>query len=909
MTPRRPPDWSARLLALCAAISFALGFVGFSLAYPHAGAKDWFDILIRTVRLFSLNYDKIDGIEPLPETLLYVARAGAFLTTIWALLKAFFPQVRHHLRRMGRGWSQSCALVLGYGPIGQAIASGLRQDHTGVRLITAVHPVITPDLAARARMDNVLLVEGDPSDASLLARVYAGKARRIYVSDSDDLRAIDTAVAVRKHLPDQKADIRVVLNDSAVAGQMAEATSTGFLGAPGLSWFSLADEAARLLIAEARFDRVAVETGAERLHLVILGCGSQGEAIAVETLLTGWRTSLGPPRITFLDKNADNIKARMRRRMPAWFLQVDGAALPPSARPQMEFISCNAETLDFLRESCLDDLRQGVTAWVFATGNDALNLRTSLALHRAITMRAIDPAPIHVRIPSGHSEDAPELVGQPLTMTRTFGAIDAVVTRSAILNTDPDDLPRKLHAAYAEAAEKMGLTEWRETWESLPESKRNANRALFRHAAMKLEDFGAETQAGFGALARVSPGLRGNIAKVDALLDYGPEHAASTWFKQDGEYSADDIALALQLRAAAVCEHNRWTIERALEQYTLPESPDRTLRDNERRVHPYMHNWYGLTDANTRRFDVVLLRALLEEAAAKGAPSLYERRAKALLISMRADNTTNVMLVPRPGMMKNSDATELHLHLFSEKASVTPDTIAALKSAVAQYVDSTIQAMPGRIRFDFTRMPSESMLAMANALAVELRALVGPGVMIEPLWNWRADPGPRVGFVGHRDLGGFGDRGALEDRLRAAFMTLAVDRRSESLICGYAPGADQVAVAAWKSLGLPAPRLVFPYAVSGPDGATVFHTDDPAQATPETRVPKNTAWDRGVPGLPESGTGHRAQADTVLGQADVLVAVLDRAQEGKPGGTKETVERAQAKGMDVIEVVPVSHSS
>ena len=100
-------------------------------------------------------------------------------------------------------------------------------------------------MALRAQLDGVLLIEGDPSDPRLLERLSARKARRAFVSHPDDLQAIDIAVALRAHRP-EGGDIRVVLNDSAVAGNMAEAVALGFLGASNVSWFSVADETARL---------------------------------------------------------------------------------------------------------------------------------------------------------------------------------------------------------------------------------------------------------------------------------------------------------------------------------------------------------------------------------------------------------------------------------------------------------------------------------------------------------------------------------------------------------------------------------------------------------------------------------------------------------------------------------------
>lgn len=902
---RRPRDWSGILLATLAVASVVLGIIGFYeiMPRPHTFWEAFSESVYRALQLFFMNFEdprEKGGPICLP---LQLARFGAFVTTVWAILKAFFPQVRQTICRLWRRRGTSCALILGYGPVGQAIGAGLRQTDSGIRHVTAVEPAVTPELAARAWMDGVLLLEGDPSDPRLLGHVFARRAERIYVSDSDDLRAIDTAVAVREHVGDAGRDIRVVLNDSAVAGQMAEAAGSGFLGVAGLAWFSLADETARLLMAEARFDRVAVETGAERLHLVILGCGSQGEAIAAETLLTGWRAALGPPRITFLDRDRAGIEARLRRRMPAWFLKDEGQALPEAARPQLDFRACDAETLDFARDACLEGLRDGVTAWVFATGNDALNLRASLSLHRAMAQRRIDPAPIHVRIPSGHAEEAPDLVGQPLAMARTFGAIDAVIARSPLLAPDPDAMPKALHAAYAQASVAMGLAAEPEEWASLSEAKRKANRALFRHAAMKLEDFGAEAQPVLTLPPRADAALLDRLERVDSALDYARIDRGGDpqdWVAAGMSLAGEDAETALRLRDAAVCEHNRWTIERALEQFVPTERPDRALRDDTRRLHNNMHDWYALQEAMIRRYDVVLLRGLLSRSGDGGLATARGYRARILFLPVLADGRVTAPRVCELGAPGGRDVTELQVHLSLAKEPADPDAcLASLLSVLEREFDPERQIPPRRVRFDFARPPGERALAMANRLATELLRRHGSALMIEPLWSWRAE-GRTVGVVGHRDLTGFADRETLVERLRQTFMSLIARQGVEHLVCGYAPGADQLAVEAWTSLGMPAPRLIFPFAETAEDGGRIFHTDDPSQATPDTRFTEAALRALGTPTLPDTGTGHRAQAETVLDGADWIVAVVDESREPLAGGTVETVRRAREAGKKVI---------
>ena len=729
--PRRrlPRDWSGVVLAGLFATSFVSGVIGFGSHYCEVTWTSFLnaDVIYRSIQLFFLEFKMPPDAgctRADPGPFLQVARFGAFFTTIWAIISAFFPAVSRNIRRLLRVRGTSCAVILGYGPVGQAMGAALWQRDCGIRRVTAVHPAVTPELSARARADGVLLIEGDPSDPLILKRVYVQKAERIYISDPDDLRAIDTAVAVRQHFPNPEMDIRVVLNDSTLGSQIAEAASAGFLGAPNVRWFSVADETARLLIADARFDRFALESGSSRMHLVIVGCGSQGEAVAVEALLTSWRTGLGPPKITFLDRDVASIEARMRRRMPAWFGHPEAAALYPAVRPDLEFLDCDAETVDFARDACFDGLRERVSGWVFATGDDALNLRASIVLHRAIMARQIDPAPVYIRILTGHLEDAPDLSANPLGLADIFGSTDNAIARSPILAEDPDAVPRTLHAAYRTAEQEM-FGRVSEDWASLPETKREANRALFRHAVMKIEDFGAVAAMRHDGVPVTHPSIAGTLRRVDESLAYdridrGLDVAA--WLKEGATLGEGDAATAILIRDAAICEHNRWTMERALSQFVPTTRPDRALRDDARRRHNNMHDWFDLGDSEIRRYDVVMLRALLSQRIEPKQVPHKKVRARELFLAIDGGEGRCSAHVLESGDAPAGDVSELHVHVNARAEPRKPeDLLSSVMTCLSPHIDQRRRQPPARIRFDFPSQPGERVLTLANLVADELR--------------------------------------------------------------------------------------------------------------------------------------------------------------------------------------------
>lgn len=251
------------------------------------------------------------------------------------------------------------------------------------------------------------------------------------------------------------------------------------------------------------------------------------------------------------------------------------------------------------------------------------------------------------------------------------------------------------------------------------------------------------------------------------------------------------------------------------------------------------------------------------------------------------------------------DASELRVHL---NGRTPPDSPAALVAAVmaclAPHIDPRRRRPPVRIRFDFFAQPDDGMLALANLVAGDLRNALPKTTRIEGFWNWRASGSPAVGVVGHRDLSLFGGAAAVTETLRQTFIDLVVQRGAETLVTGYAPGTDRAAVAAWAALGLPAPRIIFPFAHHGTDGQTVYYTEAPDTASPETTVAGRDIRDVGLAALPSAGEGHQAQAEDLLDRTDHIVFVVDEGRPALRGGSVETLNCARQMARDLQVLRP-----
>lgn len=922
---RRPAFYSLFLLV------FAVGLAGFLVegCQPaKQGIGFVLDAIYRSAQLFLVGFDRScpADAEFGVGLLLNVARFGALFMVAYAAVALILPGAVQKFRLAWQGRvPEKRVVILGFDVAGQSIAKGLRLERKGLKL-TAVHQGITPDLANAAKRQDVLLVEGDASDPDVLRRVRAEKSKQVIVALGDDMKVIDAAVTVKSKAPRGQVKVRAIINDPGLSETLPEAAQRGLLGANDLSYFSLPVEAARLLCAEARFDRMALEMRQPRVHLVVVGCGAQGEAVALETLLSGWRVGLAPPVVSIFDRNEASIRRRFVARAPALFPESaeDGALpLPDDARAEVHFHHLDIHDADFSPSGDVAKAlsgRSNPTAWVFALPDDTLNLKAATALYSQMLRREVPSAAIRVRIQAGYQDSASVVAEHPITVAKAFGSKEETLVASEICKEEPDHAPRLLHQTYlveSDAIAGKGLQTTRHpAWDDLPETLKAANRRLYRQAVMKIEDLGLQWKARRRDVPVVAASLRRAYIAIEDCLDYtgidGHGELPQQWWHTPLAGSADadlEYRRANRIKNIAIVEHNRWVLDRALDGWRLTSRPCAQLRDDVRRRHPSMHGWASLT-AHERRYDAVLLRALISGETSDSRATAW---AKAVLTAI---------VVPEPeggrprlrvvGAVKDrSVVTELRLVMPADLTQETARKIAA-NPMIVLGGDAVPEGFGRlcRIRFDFFSPPNAASASAANAIARDLAARgagkAGAGAELSSLWRWGRDDLPTAAFAGVRDLSRVGGDSGLSEYLEEFFARRLATGRIGSLICGYAPGADRLAVDTWNRLGGARPELVFPYSTKASSAApeTVFLTTRDEDAGPDERVSALDASRAGRPRVARSqgqADGHVGQSLDLLDRAALLVVVYD-GQDTGAGGVGYTVREAESRGIKVVAV-------
>jgi hypothetical protein len=150
----------------------------------------------------------------------------------------------------------------------------------------------------------------------------------------------------------------------------------------------------------------------------------------------------------------------------------------------------------------------------------------------------------------------------------------------------------------------------------------------------------------------------------------------------------------------------------------------------------------------------------------------------------------------------------------------------------------------------------------------------------------------QVAFAGHNRDSDLGDPASVAAGLDVAFRMLAGSGLSQGrLLTGYAPGADQAAVRAWRDAALGPIHLVFPF------------LDNEAAGRPPPGI-ESATWLDGTTTRAYGRNPHLAQTRWLIGAADLLVVVWTGRPASKPGGTADAVRLALEHRVPILWIQP-----
>lgn len=554
--PRAPTMDVLRLFFIAVGLaSFVCGYFGLDQYLHRQGTSaTWHDLLYYALQLFVLGSPPLDDGGPFPP-LLDFARFGAPAVTIYAFVEAGRLVFATELRRLRTRWARNHVIVCGDGMVAGTLARRLRT--AGRRVVTVSSGLVEPPPQARH-------VTGAARDPYVLRAAGIGRATALYACTEDSAANTAIALAAARHgRRGRRSPIKVYAQVADPELCLAlQARHLGRSEHPGarIDFFNVDNLAARKLFSQEPL--LPVDGGPPRV--VVIGATAFGHAVMIE-LARRWRIrdplDRSVLRIALVDEAATAAAAQITARYP--FLRQICRIAPYDGDlgtmltgrfplpPDRVFICYDDE------ERALKTALIAEQVWSGRPGSMVVRLDRLAGLREAFG--------------SGHGEGMLDALTGAL---RLYGVVHAACDPELIGN----DLARLIHESYVVARRRHGddpaTTPALVSWEELPETLRQSNRAQAEDIARKLNEVGCV----------ISPRL-------------GP---------------GDEYALTEpEIDRLAIREHERWVNERTGDGWRYGAE-----RDDARRLHPALLTWDDLSEEMRERNQELIreLPAILADA-------------------------------------------------------------------------------------------------------------------------------------------------------------------------------------------------------------------------------------------------------------------------------------------------------
>jgi len=559
-------------VALSALIAFALGYLGFwaHLADAHlteAALKERMeplnhgDYLYYTLQLFMLEFSGGHRTVNLP---ISIARVLAPATAAWAAIQAVVLLFDEELGRLWLRLGRGHVVICGLGKHGLHL---MREFHDAGLRVVVVDAAEDNEFASSCEKRGVIVINGDARNPSVMAEAAVVRASRVLAVCGDDDTNLGVAVAVSSALQAtrRKAPLPVhlaileprfyhLLKQHEVVNELDHGIR--------LHVFNMYENAARLLLRDHPLDAdlPGPEDG-RTPHLVLIGFGKMGQAIAVQAAKVGHLANGQAIAVTAIDTDVVDRKEAFLGQYPRFGSVCD-----------IEYIAAShTEATAHVRMRELAGDPDRIVRFVVCLDSDSTTLLAGLDLLDKIPGI---PRPVMLRMSS--AEGLASLLQRKGAASEhafvPFGMASQSCNRDVLLNRILDLQARAIHEDYLaqRIADGGGAPDdpSRVSWLELPERLKDSNRQQADHIAVKLRAVGAEVVAGSGAGG-----------------------AAFT-------FSEEEVEVLSQM------EHSRWNAERGIAGWRYGP-----VKNAELKTTPYLVDWEDLEE-NIREYDREAVRRI-----------------------------------------------------------------------------------------------------------------------------------------------------------------------------------------------------------------------------------------------------------------------------------------------------------
>lgn len=319
---KRSIAWVKRHDSAVIVVLFVGALVAAFVSLIDLGVKP-LDAVFYALQMILLNYDKPEGSTP--GWIFHGIRLALPALASWALIKAYMTLAG---RSIDQWMARRCTdhiVICGSGYQARIIAaSHLAQggaNKKAIVLLTLEHGQVELD---KLRRDGIKAVEGDATNAAILARFNIHRAAIIYIvtgADEVNLRVLEAVKSVREAAAaGHQATCLVHVFDDYLSRQTAAATQdwaeAGQLAVvPFNSW----KESARRAVVRIGPDRFCSRPTAhgEQLHAVVIGYSWYGQQLVEQLARLGHYAGVEKLKVTLITPCAAASRASLLTRLPA----------------------------------------------------------------------------------------------------------------------------------------------------------------------------------------------------------------------------------------------------------------------------------------------------------------------------------------------------------------------------------------------------------------------------------------------------------------------------------------------------------------------------------------------------------------------------------------------------------------
>lgn len=530
--------------------SLTTGIIGYQNYFiQERQGFDWFRTLYCTLQLFVFENGDLPGHIPWE---LQAARFVAPLTAVMTLIMAFLEIFREQLSRFKIARMKNHVVIIGFGIKGLNIME--ENLHNREKILIIEKDPLNPHLAS-IKPPACHLLTGDADNRNILKKARIAEAKAVFLLMGDDAKQVSACLMIYKLIKESRRDENKPLNcvmhlqkqdflNTMRSHNLVQNKKDGFT----LSIFNVYENSARQLFKDNPPDRKGIASDSENyINIIILGFGNTGEALALQTALTGHYLNGRKPQVVIFDRIAKNKVTDFLTRYPTYQEYSD---------LKYEDMDANSPQMIPRVAEYLEDPR-AINTLVLCMENKTQNLLLGLELEGLKLEGMTEPLQIFARTNDNESL---------LTLSREikpYGMPSKVCSQEVIIGGDLDRNARAIHENYLRMrrlCSDFGTNEADVNWENLSQEFRDSNRKAADHLGVK---------------------IRGIGCCIVSAEDPRPAVI----------FSEEEIEKLSEL------EHRRWNAERSLAGWSYSERKSIKTKKT-----PYLIDWKNLSE-QIREFD------------------------------------------------------------------------------------------------------------------------------------------------------------------------------------------------------------------------------------------------------------------------------------------------------------------